>query len=305
MHAQQTAQMQQQQTADLQWIWDQRELERTQAEAKRGADLLQQQEAARKAAEEEARAAQAKAADQQAKTDALLQAVLLHLQESKLATTRTPQLEAPSPIPATTTATSSSSVPSSESSAELQWDTPPSLLPSQWIQHQLDFRARALDQMLDGSSRDTAPFLEAFHNTRQRPPRLDDLPHWQQLDLAPNPAHTDFHSVYLPVLLNVTLRMAQLNHPPVIANPSGQPIWPNWKHIWDAGPHSTASYNTRHLTRMTKLSGPSFKRSTIERHSRTMCPHGTTSSSRKTSSPTGLSPGQSTTQRPASTCYAH
>ena len=79
MQAQQTAQLQQQQTADLQRIWDQRELERTQAEAKRGAELLQQQEAARKAAEEEARAAQAKIADQQAKTDALLQAVLLHL----------------------------------------------------------------------------------------------------------------------------------------------------------------------------------------------------------------------------------
>ena len=125
MHAPQTAQLQQQQTADLQRIWDQRELERTQAEAKRGAELLQQQEAASKAAEEEARAAQAKAADQQAKTDALLQAVLLHLQESKLATTRTPRLEAPSPIPATTTATSSSSVPTTESSAELQWNTHP------------------------------------------------------------------------------------------------------------------------------------------------------------------------------------
>ena len=73
--------------------------------------------------------------------------------------------------------------------------------------------------MLDGSRMDTAQFLEAFHSTRQSPPRLDDLPHWQQLDLAPNPAHTDFHSVYLPVLLNVTLRMAQLNHPPVTANP--------------------------------------------------------------------------------------
>ena len=124
-----------------------------------------------------------------------------------------------SPIQVTTTATSSSSAPTTESSAEPQWNTPPDMLPSQWIQHQLDFRARALDQMLDGSHRDTAPFLAAFHNIRQRPPRLDDLPHWQQLDLAPNPAHTDFHSVYLPVLLNVTLRMAQLNHPPVIANP--------------------------------------------------------------------------------------
>ena len=87
------------------------------------------------------------------------------------------------------------------------------------MQDFFQIRARALDQMLDGSHRDTAPFLAAFHNIRQRPPRLDDLPHWQQLDLAPNPAHTDFHSVYLPVLLNVTLCMAQLNHPPVIANP--------------------------------------------------------------------------------------
>ena len=42
MHAQQTAQLQQQQTAELQMIWDQRELERTQAEAKRSAELLQQ-----------------------------------------------------------------------------------------------------------------------------------------------------------------------------------------------------------------------------------------------------------------------
>ena len=73
--------------------------------------------------------------------------------------------------------------------------------------------------MLNGSFLNTAQFTEAFNRARHRLPRLDDLPHWQQLDLAPNPAHTDFHSVYLPVLLNVTLRMAQLNHPPVIANP--------------------------------------------------------------------------------------
>ena len=137
---------------------------------------------------------------------ALLQAVLLHLQESKLATTRTPRLEAPSTTTAPTAVTGTSSVPTSGSSADLQWNTPPTLLPSQWIQHQLDYRARALEQMLDGSRMDIAQFLEAFHSTRQRPPRLDDLPHWQQLDLAPNPAHTDFQSVYLPVVLNVTLR---------------------------------------------------------------------------------------------------
>ena len=49
--AQQTAQLQQQQAAKLQRIWDQRDQERTQAEAKRHAELLKQQEAARAAAE--------------------------------------------------------------------------------------------------------------------------------------------------------------------------------------------------------------------------------------------------------------
>jgi hypothetical protein len=73
--------------------------------------------------------------------------------------------------------------------------------------------------MLDGQPMYTAQFVKAFNSIRFRLPRLDDLPYWQQLDLAPNPAHVDFDSVYLPVLQRVTLRMAQLNHPPVIANP--------------------------------------------------------------------------------------
>jgi hypothetical protein len=93
------------------------------------------------------------------------------------------------------------------------------MLPPQWIQTQLDFRLRALEQMLDGQPLAATHFSEALHNIRLRPPHLDELPHWQQLDLAPNPAHIDFNSVYLPVLLNVTLRMVQLNHPPVTANP--------------------------------------------------------------------------------------
>ena len=83
----------------------------------------------------------------------------------------------------------------------------------------MDYRSRALNQMLDGQQTNMARFMEAFTNARLRPPRLDDLPHWQQLDLAPNPALVDFESIYLPVLHRVTLRMAQLQHPPVIANP--------------------------------------------------------------------------------------
>ena len=83
----------------------------------------------------------------------------------------------------------------------------------------MDFRTRALEQLLEGNRLESAQFRDSFNKVRHRLPRLDDLPHWKQLDLAPNPAHTDFQSVYLPVLLNVTLRMAELNHPPVIANP--------------------------------------------------------------------------------------
>ena len=218
-HSQQTIQIQQQQAVELQRIWDQRDRERAQAEAQRQEELLQKQETARMAAETEARAAQAKVADQQAKTEALLQAVLLHLQESKLETTRTPRLEAPSTTAAQTTNTASSSTQAPPPTQDLQWNTPPSLLPAQWIQHQMDSRSRALDQILDGSRLDSAHFMEAFHKIRHRPPRLDDMPHWQQLDLAPNPAHVDFQTVYLPVLLSVMLRMAELNHPPVIANP--------------------------------------------------------------------------------------
>ena len=161
--AQQTAQLLQQQAAELQRIWDQRDHERTQAEAKRHAELLQQQEAARVAAKSEARAAQAKTTDQQAKMDGLLQAALLHLQESKLETTRTPRLEAPSTTAAPTANTVPSSVPTPDPPADSQWNTPPPLLPTQWIQHQLDFRARALEQMHDGSLLDTAQFRKVFN----------------------------------------------------------------------------------------------------------------------------------------------
>ena len=215
--AEQTAQQQHHQVEALQRIWSQRDQARTQADADRHAELLRQQAADRAAAEAALRTAHAQAADQQAKTDALLQAVLLHLQESKLETTRTPRIE---PTRAATPPASAGPSPATQAtSTEYRWDTPPTMLPSQWIQAQLDFRLRALEQILDGQTPAAAQFAEAFHNIRLRPPRLDDLPHWQQLDLAPNPDHVDFTLAYLPVLLNVTLRMAQLQHPPIIANP--------------------------------------------------------------------------------------
>ena len=57
--------------------------------------------------------------------------------------------------------------------------------------------------------------------TRHREPRLDDLPVWRALELAPNPANIKFHRTYLPVLLGLTIRLAQLQHPPI----HNYPLW--------------------------------------------------------------------------------
>jgi hypothetical protein len=69
------------------------------------------------------------------------------------------------------------------------------MLPPQWIQTQLDFRLRALEQMFDGRSLVTAQLFEAFHSLSLHPSRLDDLPHWRQLNLTPNLAYIDLNSV--------------------------------------------------------------------------------------------------------------
>ena len=154
--------------------------------------------------------------DQQSKTEALLQAVLRHLQDSKIAEERTPRITSVH-TPATTTPLPNTT--RSTQPMEFQWNTPPMLLPIQWIRNQVNFRARALEQILAGQTPATADFLTAFNVIRLRLPRLDDLPHWQVTDLQPNPAAIDFDTVYLPILLNIALRMATLGHPPVPADP--------------------------------------------------------------------------------------
>jgi hypothetical protein len=214
--AQLTAEQHKQQTEALNQSWTQRDRERKQEEDQRHADLLREQAANRASITEQARQAQAKMEDQQSKTDALLQAVLRHLQDSKIAEERTPRITS---VPTPTSNTPQSTTSRSTRPMELQWNTPPTLLPQQWIRAQVDYRARALEQILAGQTSATADFLTAFNAIRCRQPRLDDLPHWQVTDLQPNPATIDFDAVYLPILLNIALRMATLGHPPTPADP--------------------------------------------------------------------------------------
>lgn len=213
---QQTAEQHKQQTEALCRTWEQREQERKRAEDQRHAEMLQEQATNRAKMEEQARKTQANLEDQQSKTEALLQAVLRHLQDSKLAEERTPRITLVNTPPVTTPPPTAAR---STHPIDFQWNTPPTLLPIQWIRTQADYRARALEQILAGQTTATADFLTAFKAIRLRPPRLDDLPHWQVMDLNPNPASIDFDTVYLPILLSIAIRMATLGHPPVPADP--------------------------------------------------------------------------------------
>jgi len=64
-------------------------------------------------------------------------------------------------------------------------------------------------------------FLQTFRTARHRDPRLDDLPVWRTLELLPHPANVNFHRTYLPALLSLTTRLAQLQHPPI----HNDPLW--------------------------------------------------------------------------------
>ena len=103
-----------------------------------------------------------------------------------------------------------------------QWHTNPTLLPEHWIRQQQEYREHALAIML---SCDPPPavntFLQEFLHTRHREPRLDDLPVWRTLELAPNPANINFNRTYLPALLGLTIHLEQLQHPPI----HNDPLW--------------------------------------------------------------------------------
>ena len=155
-----TAEQQKQQTEALNQSWSQRDRNRKQEEEQRHADPLREQAANRASITEQARQAQAKTEDQQSKPEALLQAVLRHLQDSKIAGERTPCITvvhtpaATTPLPNTTRSTQPK---------EFQWNTPPTLLPIQWIRNRVDYRARALEQILAGQTPATANFLTGFN----------------------------------------------------------------------------------------------------------------------------------------------
>ena len=167
----------------------------------------------------------------------------------------------------------------------------------------MDYRSRALNQMLDSQQTNTARFVEAFNNVRFRPPRLDDLPHWQQLDLAPNPAHVDFDSVYLPVLQRVTLRMAQLNHPPVIANP----LWPAQLALLETHMNHWKALRSQLQQPDSEAGAQEFSSQfqAVAAAIRMTFPRGITSFSPRTSLSLARLPGQNSKLRLATTCYAH
>ena len=101
---------------------------------------------------------------------------------------------------------------------EHHWHTHPALLPAHWIRQQQEYREHALAIML---SCDPPLAVQAFLVTRHREWRLNDLPVWRALELAPNPANINFHRTYLPALLGLTIRLAQLQHPPI----HNDPLW--------------------------------------------------------------------------------
>ena len=102
----------------------------------------------------------------------------------------------------------------------LTGSTSSSDLPAYWIHQQQEYREHAHAIMISS----TPPllvynFLQEFQAIRHRPPRLDDLPVWRVLELAPNPTTINFSRTYLPALLSLVLRLAQLNHPPIHNDP--------------------------------------------------------------------------------------
>ena len=62
-------------------------------------------------------------------------------------------------------------------------------------------------------------FLYDFRQFKHRDPQSSDLPHYRSTDLAPDPSRINYETVYLPLLLQLTLRLAQLGAPPIPNDP--------------------------------------------------------------------------------------
>jgi hypothetical protein len=105
---------------------------------------------------------------------------------------------------------------------ENHWYPDPARLPPNWLRQQQEFLKHALALMLSCEPPPSVQdFLQEFRVSRHRDPRLDDLPVWRVLELAPNPANINFHRTYLPALLSLVIRLAQQQHPPI----HNDPLW--------------------------------------------------------------------------------
>ena len=127
-------------------------------------------------------------------------------------------------LPDTTPATSSTQPPQSSTTSlhvhDHQWYSDPSDLPAHWIHQQQEYREHAYAIMISSSPPLLVHnFLQEFEAIRHRPPRPDDLPVWRVLELAPNPTTINFSRTYLPALLSLVIRLAQLKHPPIHNDP--------------------------------------------------------------------------------------
>jgi hypothetical protein len=105
------------------------------------------------------------------------------------------------------------------------WDTPADLLPTHLRNAQIQYRERAIyDTVESPIPEDTRPtliqnFLHDFRQTKHRDPQSSDFPHYRSTDLAPDPSRINYEMVYLPLLLQLTLRLAQLGAPPIPNDP--------------------------------------------------------------------------------------
>ena len=113
--------------------------------------------------------------------------------------------------------------PASDTPAE--WVTAAQPLPSHLRNGQLQYRDRVIydttgTHQTDSSRPDIIQtFLRAFRHTKQRDPYASDFPHYRSTDLAPDTTRIDYQTVYLPTILNLTLRLATLGAQPTPADP--------------------------------------------------------------------------------------
>ena len=107
----------------------------------------------------------------------------------------------------------------------IDWDTPTQHLPLHIHNAQIRFRDRANYETTETSqAKNLRPatiqnFLREFRQLKHRNPHASDFPHYRSTDLSPDTARIDYTSVYLPTILNLTLRLAALGAPPIPADP--------------------------------------------------------------------------------------